>query len=100
MKILLAIDGSTDGDAAVDEVARLPWPPDSEVKVLTVIEMPIFPTIDPPWPVYLDEVEQAFRERAEARRNSCLNERGSRRFCGPMFNVPGATRGTRNRSES
>lgn len=66
MKILLAIDGSIDSDAAVDEVARLPWPPDSEVKVLTVIEMPIFPTIDPPWPVYLDEVEQAFRKRAEA----------------------------------
>lgn len=35
VKILLAIDGSTDSDAAVDEVARLPWPPDSEVKVLT-----------------------------------------------------------------
>jgi nucleotide-binding universal stress UspA family protein len=66
MKILLAIDGSTDSDAAVDEVARLPWPPDSEVKVLTVIEMPMLPTIDPPWPVYLDGVEQAFREGAEA----------------------------------
>ena len=66
MKILLAIDGSTDSDAAVDEVARLPWPPDSEVKVLTVIEMAILPTSDPPWPVYFDEVEQAFRERAEA----------------------------------
>jgi nucleotide-binding universal stress UspA family protein len=66
MKILLAIDGSTDSDAAVDEVARLPWPPDCEVKVLTVIEMPILPSIDPPWPVYLNGVEQAFRERAEA----------------------------------
>jgi nucleotide-binding universal stress UspA family protein len=66
LKILLAIDGSTDSDAAVDEVARLPWAPDCEVKVLTVIEMPIIPTIDPPWLVYLDKVEQSFRERAEA----------------------------------
>lgn len=66
MKILLAIDGSSDSDAAVDEVVRLPWPPESQVKVLTVIEMPILPTIDPPWPVFLVEVEQAFRERADA----------------------------------
>jgi nucleotide-binding universal stress UspA family protein len=66
MKILLAIDGSTDSDAAVDEIARLPWPSNSEVKVLTVIETPILPSIDPPWPVHLEGVEQAFRERAEA----------------------------------
>jgi hypothetical protein len=60
MKISLAIDGSTDSDAAVDEVAGLPWPPDIAVKLLTVIEMPIFPIIDPPWLVYLDKVEQHF----------------------------------------
>jgi nucleotide-binding universal stress UspA family protein len=67
MKVLLAIDDSTYSDAAIDEVARLLWPGGSEVKVITVIEMPILPAIEPPvWPNYLDEVERAFRERAEA----------------------------------
>lgn len=38
MKILLAIDGSPCSTAAVDEVARRPWPQGSTVKVLTAIE--------------------------------------------------------------
>lgn len=41
MKILLATDGSTYSDAAVQSVARRPWPPDSEVKILAVVEMHI-----------------------------------------------------------
>lgn len=36
MKILLAIDGSPFSDAAVQEVAKRPWPPQSEVRVITV----------------------------------------------------------------
>jgi nucleotide-binding universal stress UspA family protein len=42
MKILLAIDGSPCSDAAVAEVTRLPWPPQSEVRVVTV-DAPIQP---------------------------------------------------------
>lgn len=39
MKILLATDGSPCSDAAVNEVARSPWPANSEVKVISVVEM-------------------------------------------------------------
>ena len=33
MKILIAVDGSTHSGAAVQEVARLTWPADSEIRV-------------------------------------------------------------------
>jgi nucleotide-binding universal stress UspA family protein len=36
MKVLLAVDGSAYSDAAVAEVARRPWPPGTELRVLTV----------------------------------------------------------------
>lgn len=41
MKILLAVDGSTYSDAAIEEVLQRPWPPQSEVKVITAAEAPI-----------------------------------------------------------
>lgn len=41
MKILLAVDGSTYSDAAIEEVRQRPWPPQSEVKVITAAEAPI-----------------------------------------------------------
>jgi len=36
MKILLAIDGSQGADVAIGEVARWPWHPQSEVRIVTV----------------------------------------------------------------
>lgn len=42
MKILLAIDGSPCSDAAIAEVARRPWPQQSEVRIVTVD-----PPVDP-----------------------------------------------------
>ena len=68
MKILLAVDGSTFGDIAVDELARRPWPAGSEVKVLSVIEPPLMPTTDT-WVLpdsYYEEVEQAGEDQAKA----------------------------------
>ena len=68
MKILLAIDGSTFGDAAVEEVARRPWPAGSEVKVLTVTEWPVVPATEP-WlatPSYLEDLEKALSESSKA----------------------------------
>ncbi len=68
MKILLAVDGSTFGDAAVEEVARRPWPSHSEVKVLSVIEPPLMPTTDT-WVLpdsYYEEVERAGESQAQA----------------------------------
>lgn len=50
MKILLAIDGSAYSEAAVTAVAQRPWPQQSEVRVITVLEMSLMPAMDP-WPV-------------------------------------------------
>jgi len=38
MNILLAIDGSPFSHAAVDEVLNRPWPKETRIKVLTVVE--------------------------------------------------------------
>jgi nucleotide-binding universal stress UspA family protein len=43
MKILLAIDGSSFSNAAVEEVANRPWPDGTEVDVLSVWEPPAYP---------------------------------------------------------
>jgi len=40
MKILIAIDGSEFSNAALQSVLARPWPPNSEVKVLHVVEPP------------------------------------------------------------
>ncbi len=53
MKILLAVDGSPCSDAAVEEVARRPWPEGSTVKVLTAYELPMPPTSEA-WALPLD----------------------------------------------
>lgn len=42
MKILLAIDGSPCSEAAINQVARWPWPPQSEVRIITV-DAPVDP---------------------------------------------------------
>jgi hypothetical protein len=43
MRILLATDGSEYSEAAVEKLARHPFPADSEVLVLSVFEPPPFP---------------------------------------------------------
>ncbi|MCM3903907.1 MAG: universal stress protein [Pyrinomonadaceae bacterium] len=68
MKILLAVDGSADSAAAVEEVAQRPWPPQSEVKVITAAETPLMVGMEPwvPSQEYFDQVERAVREAAQA----------------------------------
>ena len=46
MKILLAIDGSPSSKKAIAEVARQPWPAQSEVHVITV-EVPVVGSLIP-----------------------------------------------------
>jgi nucleotide-binding universal stress UspA family protein len=46
MKILLAVDGSTYSDEATKEVAERPWPPGSEVRLISVVEPPVPPPPD------------------------------------------------------
>jgi len=53
MKILLGVDGSPCSDAAVEEVARRPWPEGSTIKVLTAYELPMPPTPEA-WALPLD----------------------------------------------
>jgi nucleotide-binding universal stress UspA family protein len=67
MKILLAVDGSSCSDAAIDEVARRPWPDGSSVKVLTAYELPAPPTPEA-WALplnYFTEMDVALRKQAQ-----------------------------------
>jgi hypothetical protein len=41
MKILLPVDGSAYSDSAMAELIKRPWPPHSEIKVITVAEVAI-----------------------------------------------------------
>jgi len=68
MKILLAIDGSTFSDAAVKEVAMKPWPVDSEVKIISVVETPLMPTVETwvPPDNYIEALEAAGEDQARA----------------------------------
>jgi nucleotide-binding universal stress UspA family protein len=66
MRILLAVDGSEFGDAAVEEVANRPWPTGSEVHVISVIHLPFTPTPET-WALpdsYYYKLEKAGRELA------------------------------------
>lgn len=67
MKILLAVDGSPCSDAAVEEVARRPWPDGSSIKVLTTFELPSPPTPEA-WALpinYFEEMDVALRKQAQ-----------------------------------
>lgn len=69
MRILLAIDGSEQSEAAVDELARQLFPADSEVRVISVSEPPYFPNTFSEASVNMDlyaELENTARERARA----------------------------------
>ena len=68
MKILLAIDGSTYSDAAIQEVIDRTWPADSEVKIVSAVEPAYLPAAEP-WavaPTYYGELDKVAQERAEA----------------------------------
>jgi nucleotide-binding universal stress UspA family protein len=67
MRILLAVDGSAYSDAAVEEVACRPWPPNSEIRVITAFEISMYIGMDF-WtmpPEYFEKLEQAAGERAK-----------------------------------
>jgi nucleotide-binding universal stress UspA family protein len=68
MRILLAVDGSEFGDVALEEIANRPWPPDSQVHVISVIHLPFQPGPEV-WSLpesYYYKLEMAERERAGA----------------------------------
>jgi nucleotide-binding universal stress UspA family protein len=68
MKILLAVDGSSFSDSAVAEVGSRPWPPATEIKIVTAFQVPITATPEV-WTIadeYYPALEQAAREQAQA----------------------------------
>jgi nucleotide-binding universal stress UspA family protein len=76
MKILLAIDGSTFSDAAVKEVATKPWPPDSAVKIISVVEPPLLPTVETwvPPDNYIEALEAAGEDQARSIVNKAADQ--------------------------
>jgi nucleotide-binding universal stress UspA family protein len=67
MKILLAIDGSTYSNAAIESVALRPWPRNTEIKVVMAVEMPTVIGMEP-WatsPEYFEQLEMAIRDAAK-----------------------------------
>lgn len=68
MKILLAIDGSPCSDTAVEEVARRPWPPDTQVRIISVVEPPAPLVAEPYMGVtdYFVEIERLNKQQAES----------------------------------
>jgi nucleotide-binding universal stress UspA family protein len=74
MKILLAVDGSVCSDAAVETLARRPWPAETEVKVITAVEIPT-PVGMEPWaasPDYFEELDVSVRRAAQDVLDSAL----------------------------
>ena len=74
MKILLAIDGSAYSNAAVEELRKRPWPPHSEVKVITATAFPV-PVGIGPWgilPDYSVELEKSVRKAAQTAMDDVL----------------------------
>lgn len=68
MKILLAVDGSECGDAAVQSVANRPWPVGTVIKVFSAVELPFVPTTET-WALpdsYYSELEKAGEQKAKA----------------------------------
>jgi len=68
MKILLAVDGSSCSDAAVEEIGRRPWPQGSLVKVLNAFELPLAATPEG-WAIpqsYYREMDVAVRTQARS----------------------------------
>lgn len=68
MKVLLATDGSDCSRAAVESIANRPWPEGTEVRIVSVVEVPI--SVAPEsWilpPGYYEEIEGAMRKRAQS----------------------------------
>jgi nucleotide-binding universal stress UspA family protein len=77
MKILLAVDGSGSSLAAVEEVARTPWPEGSIVRIVSAVEVP-YPIQDWAVPMPLTSYEEW--ERIFERRSVEANSKALDRF--------------------
>jgi len=75
MRILVAYDGSPAAAEAIDVVLRRPWPPGSEVRLITVIDRPFPPTsgVEIYAPVF-EQLRSSYREEAYERIQRCLEK--------------------------
>ena len=76
MKVLLAIDGSVGSDAAIEEMASRPWPADTQLKVITAVEIPVMIGLEP-WaasPAYFEDLELSIRKSAKERIDAALRK--------------------------
>jgi nucleotide-binding universal stress UspA family protein len=83
MKILIAIDGSDSSKTALESVLARPWPPNSEVKVLHVIEPPSLlmgremagpdPEFETVWKALRDQAKDLVSKAAEKLREAKFN---------------------------
>jgi nucleotide-binding universal stress UspA family protein len=88
MKILVAVDGSAPSVAAVEEVARRPWPAGSEVRLVTVVQ-------PPPWmpePFTVSAETHAEMLRAEERKAAGELEELKAKLCAARPETPVGTR--------
>jgi nucleotide-binding universal stress UspA family protein len=70
MKILLATDGSECSAKAVYSVANRPWPAKSQIRIVSVVELPILETrstASPPYSEYPDNVIESVCKEARTR---------------------------------
>jgi nucleotide-binding universal stress UspA family protein len=66
MKILVAVDSSDFGNAAANSVATRPWPANSEVKIISVME-PFQPYLAEVWAVsdnFYEEMDKSIKAQA------------------------------------
>lgn len=83
MKILIAIDGSDFSQAALQSVIARPWPPDTEAKVLNVVEPPSLlmgremggydPEFEMVWRALREQAKHLVAKAAEKLRETKLN---------------------------
>jgi nucleotide-binding universal stress UspA family protein len=83
MKILIAIDGSDSSQTAVQNVMARPWPPDTELRVLHVVEPPSLlmgremagpdPEFEAVWQAMRDQAKALVGKTAEKLRGTKLN---------------------------
>jgi nucleotide-binding universal stress UspA family protein len=76
MKILLAIDGSSFSEAAVEAVARRPWPAESELKIISVVE-PLVTMVTETW-VLPDNYWQDAEDAASGQAREALDKAAAR----------------------
>ena len=76
MKILLAIDGSNCSNAAIQEVASRPWPRGSEIRIISVVEPPLIPTVES-W-VPPDEYIESLEKTSEAQAQNIVGKAADR----------------------